>query len=95
MLICAFIHEKAPFPWAASGVAAMAMTTEDRLLLLTGEATLFTLPMASAVASPHTFSALRPMSLRVRTTPRTWGQFASPWISPCAAAPMLPQGPTS
>jgi hypothetical protein len=65
-LICAIMPEKQPFPWAsAGGCAALAMPTEDRMLMLTPEALLFTLPMASAVASSSTFAALRPMNLRV------------------------------
>ena len=67
-VICAYFAEKQPFPWstpAAGCVAAMAMPSEDRLLLLTSQTQLFSVPFASAVASASTFVSIKPVNLRV------------------------------
>ena len=66
-MICAYFPEKKPFPWSltsSGAVVSMAMPTEDRLLLLTTQAQLYSLPFASAVAGASTFAATKPMGLK-------------------------------
>ncbi|GAX79632.1 hypothetical protein CEUSTIGMA_g7073.t1 [Chlamydomonas eustigma] len=67
-LFCAYMPEKTPFPWtlpAAAPVVSMLMPSADRVLLVTLNALLYILPFASAVAGPETFSALKPMNMKV------------------------------
>ncbi|KAG1678031.1 hypothetical protein FOA52_000827 [Chlamydomonas sp. UWO 241] len=63
-VVSCVMPDKAPFPWHGPGVAALAMPTEDRVLLLTAEAQLFTLPMSAREAHAHAYAALKPTSLK-------------------------------
>ena len=65
----------------------MAMPSEDRLLLLTTQAQLFSVPFASAVASASTFVSIKPVNLRVggeQTVVPRIGYSANPFKLHCA-----------
>ena len=67
-MISAYFPEKQPFPWclpSAGHVVAMAMPAEDRLLILTRQTMLFSVPFASAVAGATAFASVKPLSLKV------------------------------
>lgn len=57
--------EKSPFPWHAAGAISLIMPTEDRLMLLTSNAQLFTLPLTHTMAHEKGYAALRPINLKV------------------------------
>ena len=67
-IICAYSPEvKKPFPWAmpsSGAVVAMCMSTDDRLLILTHQAQLFSVPLASAVAGASMYASIKPLGLK-------------------------------
>lgn len=68
-LQAAYLAEKQPFPWAAStshpGPAALAMPTDDGILLLTRDAQLFTVPLGAAMSGTAAFLKIRPADLKL------------------------------
>ena len=81
-VVSAYFPEKRPFPWSipSSGqVVAMAMPTEDKLLILNRQAILFSVPFASAVAGEATFTSLKPMNIKVRAVIMRNKMFQSSW----------------